>query len=75
MDLVPDAGQLSQMMSQATAPAFILEGSRGSFPSCFGRITNVIDRIRTLNGCPQRPGRHGSLGPWSDAIPFGRVTS
>lgn len=49
MDLVPDIGQLSQMMSQATAPAFVL-GAVAAFVSVLlGRMTNVVDRIRNLN--------------------------
>jgi hypothetical protein len=49
MDLVPDAGQLSQLMVQATAPAFVL-GAVAAFTSVLlGRMANVLDRIRSLN--------------------------
>jgi hypothetical protein len=49
VDIVPDAGQLSQVMSQATAPAFVL-GAVAAFVSVLlGRMTNVLDRIRSLN--------------------------
>ena len=49
MDLVPDAGQLAQVMSQATGPAFVL-GAVASFVAVLlGRMTSVLDRIRSLN--------------------------
>jgi hypothetical protein len=49
MDLVPDVQQLSQLMSQATAPAFILGAVAGFVSILLGRMTTVIDRIRSLN--------------------------
>src|SRR5215469_11073776 len=49
MDIVPDAGQLSQVMVQATAPAFILGAVAGLVSILLGRMTSVIDRIRSLN--------------------------
>ena len=49
MDLLPDAGQLSQLMSQATAPAFILGAVAGFVAVLLGRMTGVIDRTRSLN--------------------------
>ena len=49
MDVVPAAVELSQMMSQATAPAFVLGAVAGFVSILLGRITNVVDRIRTLN--------------------------
>ena len=49
MDFVPDAGQLSQVMAQATAPAFILGAVAGFVSILLGRTTSVIDRIRSLN--------------------------
>jgi len=50
MSLVPpDAQQLSQVMSQATAPAFVLGAVAGFVSILLGRMTAVIDRIRTLN--------------------------
>jgi hypothetical protein len=49
MAIVPDAGQLSQVMSQSTAPAFVL-GAVAAFVSILlNRMTNVLDRIRSLN--------------------------
>jgi len=53
MNLVPpDAQQLSQVMSQATAPAFVLGAVAGFVSILLGRMTAVIDRIRTLNDIP-----------------------
>jgi hypothetical protein len=49
VDFVPDAGQLSQVMAQATAPAFILGAVAGFISILLGRTTSVIDRIRSLN--------------------------
>ena len=50
MSLVPpDAQQLSQLMSQATAPAFVLGAVAGFVSILLGRMTTVIDRIRSLN--------------------------
>ena len=49
MDIVPDQAQLSQVMAQATAPAFILGAVAGFISILLGRMTGVIDRIRNLN--------------------------
>ena len=49
MDIVPDQAQLSQVMAQATAPAFILGAVAGFISILLGRMTSVIDRIRNLN--------------------------
>ena len=49
MDLVPDAGQLSQLMSQATAPAFLLGAVAAFIAVLINRMTVIIDRIRSLN--------------------------
>jgi hypothetical protein len=49
MDIVPDQAQLSQVMAQATAPAFILGAVAGFVSILLGRMTGVIDRIRNLN--------------------------
>ena len=48
MDL-PDTGQLSRVMSQAMAPAFVLGAVAGFVSILLGRLTIVLDRIRTLN--------------------------
>ena len=49
MAFVPDAGQLSQVMSQSTAPAFVLGAVAGFVSIMLGRMTSVLDRIRSLN--------------------------
>jgi hypothetical protein len=49
MDIVPDTALLSQVMVQATAPAFILGAVAGFISILPGRMTSVIDRIRSLN--------------------------
>jgi Protein of unknown function (DUF2721) len=49
MDLVPNAAQLSQVMSQSTAPAFVLGAVAAFVAVLLGRMTNVLDRIRSLN--------------------------
>ena len=49
MDIVPDQAQLSQVMAQATAPAFILGAVAGFVSILLGRMTSVMDRIRSLN--------------------------
>src|ERR1700733_8926916 len=49
MDIVPDADQLSQLMSHATAPAFVLGAVAAFISVLLGRITNVLDRVRNLN--------------------------
>ena len=49
MDLLPDVDQLAHVMSQATAPAFVL-GAVAAFVSILlGRMATIIDRIRSLN--------------------------
>ena len=47
--LVPDAGQLSQVMAQATAPAFVLGAVAAFVAVLLNRMTSVIERIRSLN--------------------------
>ena len=59
MDIVPDTGQLSQVMVQATAPAFILGAVAGFISILLGRMTSVIDRIRSLPPTVTEP-RSGS---------------
>ena len=49
MAIVPDAGQLSQVMSQSTAPAFVLGAVAGFVSIMLARLTSVLDRIRSLN--------------------------
>jgi hypothetical protein len=47
----PDAGQLSQVISQATGP-FLLGAAAGFVSILLGRMTAVMDRIRHLNDIP-----------------------
>jgi hypothetical protein len=49
MDFVPDDAQISQVMSQATAPAFVLGAVAAYIAVLLSRLTVVIDRIRSLN--------------------------
>ena len=49
MDVVPETGQFEQVMLQSTAPAFILGAVAGFVSILLGRMTNVIDRVRSLN--------------------------
>jgi Protein of unknown function (DUF2721) len=49
MDFVPDAGQLSRLMVEATAPAFVLGAVAAFISVLLGRMANVLDRIRSLN--------------------------
>jgi len=53
MDIVPDTAQLSQVMVQATAPAFILGAVAGFVSILLGRMTSVMDRIRSLSWTPK----------------------
>jgi hypothetical protein len=47
--LSPDAGQLSQVISQSTGPAFVLGAVAGFVSILLGRMTAIMDRIRHLN--------------------------
>ena len=49
MDLFPETQQLSQVMSQATAPAFVLGAVAGFVSILLGRMTTIVERIRSLN--------------------------
>src|SRR5262249_12737471 len=49
MDLVPDVQQISRLMAQATAPAFVLGAVAGFISILVGRMTTVVDRIRSPN--------------------------
>ena len=44
-----DAAELLQVMSQATAPAFVLGAVAGFVAVLLNRMTNLIERIRSLN--------------------------
>jgi hypothetical protein len=47
--LMPDAVQLSQVIAQATAPAFMLGAVAGFVSILLARMNGVVDRIRHLN--------------------------
>jgi len=49
MIFVPDSGQLAQVMSQATAQAFVLGAVAAFIAVLLSRMTVVLDRIRSLN--------------------------
>ena len=46
---VTDLNQLSQVISHATAPAFLLSAVAGFVSILLTRISRIIDRVRTLN--------------------------
>jgi hypothetical protein len=45
----PDVVQLSHVISEATAPAFVLGAVAGFVSILLGRLTSVVERIRYLN--------------------------
>jgi hypothetical protein len=47
--LIPDADQISHAVSQSTGPAFLLGAVAAFISVLLGRITNVLERIRSLN--------------------------
>ena len=49
---LPDAGQLSQVISQAAGPALIQGAVAGFVSILLGRMNAVMDRIRYLNDIP-----------------------
>lgn len=49
LDRIPAADQLAQLMSQATAPAFLLGAVAAFVAILLNRLANVLDRVRTLN--------------------------
>ncbi|PWK66438.1 hypothetical protein [Aminobacter sp. AP02] len=50
----PSPDQISQVISHAIAPSFLL-GVVASFVSMlFTRLTNILDRIRDLNALPEK---------------------
>jgi hypothetical protein len=49
MDLIPDTNQLSQLMSQAAGPAFVLGAVAAFIAVLLSRMQMVLDRIRSLN--------------------------
>ena len=49
MDFLPETQQIAQVMSQATAPAFVLGAVAGFVSILLGRMTTILERIRSLN--------------------------
>jgi hypothetical protein len=49
MPFVPDVDQLAQIMSHATAPAFILGAVAGFISILIARMETIVGRIRGLN--------------------------
>ena len=47
--LAPDAAQLSHVISEATAPAFVLGAVAGFVSILMTRTTSIVERIRNLN--------------------------
>ncbi len=47
--VLSEAGELSQVISQATAPAFVLGAVAGFVAVLLNRMTILIERIRSLN--------------------------
>ena len=55
------AGELSQVISQATAPAFVLGAVAGFVAVLLNRITILIERIRSLNEIADDDGARSHL--------------
>ena len=49
MNLAPDTGEIAQLMSQATAPAFVLGAVAGFVSVLLNRMAGVVERIRSLH--------------------------
>jgi hypothetical protein len=49
---VTDLDQLSQVISHATAPAFLLGAVAGFVSILIARMNGIIDRVRNLNSIP-----------------------
>jgi hypothetical protein len=47
--LLPDAAQLSRVIQEAVAPAFLLGAVAGFVSILLGRTTSLVERIRHLN--------------------------
>jgi hypothetical protein len=53
--------QLSQIISQATAPAFLLGAMAGLISVLIGRMNRIIDRTNTLTAVPNEDPARGHL--------------
>jgi hypothetical protein len=49
MNFIPDTAEISRLMSEATGPAFILGAVAAFISVLLGRMSNVVERIRSLN--------------------------
>ena len=49
MNLMPDVDQLSRVISEATAPAFVLTAVAGFVSVLRTQLISVVERIRSLN--------------------------
>ena len=61
MFVPPDAEQISRLMLQATAPAFVLGAVAGFVSILLGRMTAVLDRTRSLNEIADADATRGRL--------------
>jgi hypothetical protein len=57
----PLAEQLSQIISQATAPAFLLGAMAGLISVLVGRLNRIIDRTNALTAVPNEDPARGHL--------------
>jgi len=49
VNFIPDTAQISHLMTEATAPAFILGAVAGFISVLLGRMSTIVERIRSLN--------------------------
>ena len=52
MEFVPSLGQLSQIISQVVAPAFLLGAVAGFVSILASRMNGIIERMRFINDLP-----------------------
>jgi hypothetical protein len=58
---LPDPSQLSQVISHAMGPAFLLSAVAGFVAILIGRMNGMIERIRSLNTIPDDDGPRARL--------------
>jgi hypothetical protein len=61
MPFVPDVDQLAQIMSHATAPAFILGAVAGFISILIARMEIIVGRVRSLNEIAEDDMARGKL--------------
>jgi hypothetical protein len=59
--VVPDAEQLSRVISQVTAPAFLLSAVASLLSVLTTRLSRVVDRSRSISYLPLQDPRRASL--------------